>query len=147
MRKHPIKGEKMSGKKTIVVADDEPFILSAISDTLSDDYNVVTAGDGKTALSKIRKGRVDMVILDVMMAEMDGVEVCRHMKNDEKLASIPVIFLTAKGQIMDIERGFKSGIDAYIVKPFSPGKLLDKITELFKMVKMNEKLADAKTGK
>jgi DNA-binding response OmpR family regulator len=130
----------MSDKKTIVVADDEPFILSAIKDTLSDDYNVLTATDGKAALSMIKKNRTDMVVLDIMMPEMDGIEVCRHMKNDEDLASIPIILLTAKGQIIDIEKGFKAGIDAYIVKPFSPARLIDKIEELFARDKMREKV-------
>jgi DNA-binding response OmpR family regulator len=130
----------MSDKKTIVVADDEPFILSAIKDTLSDDYNVLTAADGKAALSMIKKNRTDMVVLDVMMPEMDGIEVCRYMKNEEDLSSIPIILLTAKGQIIDIEKGFKAGIDAYIVKPFSPARLIEKIEELFARDKMREKV-------
>jgi two-component system alkaline phosphatase synthesis response regulator PhoP len=134
----------MSNRKKIVVADDEAFILSAIKDTLSDDYDVKTAVDGKSALALIKKEVVDMVILDVMMPEMDGIEVCRYMKNDKDLKSIPVIFITAKGQMPDIERGFKSGIDAYIVKPFSPGKLIEKIEELFQKVKIREKMVKAK---
>lgn len=136
----------MSDKKTIVIADDEPNILSAVYDTLSDDYDVITATDGKLALAAIKKHVPDMVILDVMMPGIDGVDVCRMMKNDSKLSSIPVIFLTAKGQMMDIERGFKSGIDAYIIKPFSPEKLMEKIAGLFKLAGMNEKLQKAKMG-
>jgi CheY-like chemotaxis protein len=107
----------------IVIADDEPFILSAITDTLSDDYDIFAAANGKSALSEIKKNRTDMVILDVMMPEMDGIEVVRYMKNDRDLSSIPIILLTAKGQIIDIEKGFKTGIDAYIVKPFFASKI------------------------
>ena len=137
----------MSNKKTIVIADDEPFILSAVNDTLSDDYNVITATNGKSALSMIRKHKPDMAVLDVMMPEMDGVEVVRELKNDEDLAYIPVILLTAKGQMMDIEKGFKSGVNAYMVKPFSPEKLMEKIEELFEVEKMKEKVIKARTAK
>jgi CheY-like chemotaxis protein len=136
----------MSNKKTIVIADDEPFILSAVNDTLSDDYNVITATNGKSALSMIRKHKPDMVVLDVMMPEMDGVEVVRELKNDETLAYIPVILLTAKGQMMDIEKGFKSGVNAYMVKPFSPEKLMEKIEELFEVEKMKEKVTKARSA-
>jgi CheY-like chemotaxis protein len=137
----------MSNKKTIVIADDEPFILSAVNDTLSDDYNVITATNGKSALTMIRKHKPDMVVLDVMMPEMDGVEVVRELKNDETLAYIPVILLTAKGQMMDIEKGFKSGVNAYMVKPFSPEKLMEKIEELFEVEKMKEKVTKARVAK
>jgi DNA-binding response OmpR family regulator len=128
----------------IVIADDEPFILSAITDTLSDDYDIFAAANGKSALSEIKKNRTDMVILDVMMPEMDGIEVVRYMKNDRDLSSIPIILLTAKGQIIDIEKGFKTGIDAYIVKPFSPARLIEKIEEIFERDKMREKISGSK---
>ena len=96
---------------------------------------------------KIRKHKPDMVVLDVMMPEMDGVEVVRELKNDETLAYIPVILLTAKGQMMDIEKGFKSGVNAYMVKPFSPEKLMEKIEELFEVEKMKEKVTKARVAK
>jgi DNA-binding response OmpR family regulator len=85
-----------------------------------------------------------MVILDVMMPEMDGIEVVRYMKNDRDLSSITIILLTAKGQIIDIEKGFKTGIDAYIVKPFSPARLIEKIEEIFERDKMREKISGSK---
>jgi len=134
----------MSNKKTIVIADDQPFILSAINDSLSEDYEIFTATNGKSALSAIKKNNTDMAILDVMMPEMDGIEVCRYMKNNDDLDKIPVILLTAKGQIIDIERGFKAGIDAYIVKPFSPARLIEKIEEIFERDKMREKVSGTK---
>jgi len=69
----------MGDKKKIVVADDEPFILSALQDTLSDDYSVYTASNGRLAIVEVEKVRPDMVILDVMMPEMDGLEACKNL--------------------------------------------------------------------
>lgn len=128
----------MTDKKKIVVADDEPFILLALRDILSDDYSVYTATNGSLAISEVKKVNPDMVILDVMMPEMDGFEACKQLKKNKKTSAIPVILLTAKGQIMDIEKGFKSEADEYIVKPFSPTKLIEKVEEIFKKIAMEK---------
>lgn len=134
----------MAEKKKIVVADDEPFILSALQDTLSDDYEVYTASNGKEAIKMVEKVSPDLIILDVMMPEMDGLEACKQLKKNKETAVIPVIILTAKGQITDIEKGFKSGADAYVVKPFSPARLLEKVEEIFEKVKMRKKIIEEK---
>lgn len=134
----------MAGKKKVVVADDEPFILSALKDTLSDEYEVFTASNGKEAVKLVEKNPPDLIILDVMMPEMDGLEACKHLKKDKISASIPIILLTAKGQITDIEKGFKSGADAYVVKPFSPARLLEKVEEIFEKVAMRKKIIEDK---
>ena len=132
------------GKKKIVVADDEPFILSALQDTLSDEYNVYTASNGRQAIDQAKKTVPDLIILDVMMPEMDGLEACKVLKTDKATSSIPVILLTAKGQITDIEKGFKSGADAYVVKPFSPARLMEKVEEIFEKVAMRKKMMEDK---
>ncbi len=134
----------MPEKKKIVVADDEPFILSALQDTLSDDYSVYTASNGKEAIKTVEKVMPDLIILDVMMPEMDGLEACKQLKKNKETASIPVIILTAKGQITDIEKGFKSGADAYVVKPFSPARLIEKVEEIFEKVEMRKKIIEEK---
>ncbi len=134
----------MSEKKKIVVADDEPFILSALQDTLSDSYAVYTASNGKEAIKTVEKVMPDLIILDVMMPEMDGLEACKQLKKNKATASIPVIILTAKGQITDIEKGFKSGADAYVVKPFSPARLIEKVEEIFEKVEMRKKIIEEK---
>src|SRR5271157_6002331 len=118
-------------KRKVVVADDEPFILSALQDTLSEDYKVYSAINGKEAIKMVEKVVPDLIILDVMMPEMDGLEACKVLKKSAATASVPIIILTAKGQITDIEKGFKSGADAYIVKPFSPARLIEKVEEIF----------------
>ena len=129
----------MADKKKIVVADDEPSILSALRDILSDDYSVYTATNGRLAISEVEKVSPDMVILDVLMPEMDGLEACRQLKKNKDTSTIPVILLTAKGQITDIEKGFKSGADAYVVKPFSPARLIEKVEEIFEKVEMRKR--------
>lgn len=134
----------MAEKKKIVVADDEPFILSALQDTLSEDYSVYTASNGKEAIKIVEKVMPALVILDVMMPEMDGLEACKQLKKNKETASIPVIILTAKGQITDIEKGFKSGADAYVVKPFSPARLIEKVEEIFEKIDMRKKIIEDK---
>lgn len=134
----------MGDKKKIVVADDEPFILSALNDTLSDEYEVHSASNGREAVKVAEKVLPDLIILDVMMPEMDGLDACKTLKREKSTANIPVILLTAKGQITDIEKGFKSGADAYVVKPFSPARLLEKVEEIFEKVAMRRKIMDDK---
>jgi len=96
-------------KKKILVADDEPFILSALQDTLAEAFEVYTATNGKEAIKIVEKIIPDLVILDVMMAEMDGFEACTNIKNNPVTTNIPVILLTAKGQLADVEKGVKCG--------------------------------------
>jgi len=134
----------MAEKKKIVIADDEPFILSALQDTLSDEYQVFSGNNGKEAYNLAQKVMPDLIILDVMMPEMDGLEACKAIKKDKLTMAIPVILLTAKGQITDIEKGFKSGADAYVVKPFSPARLLEKVEEIFEKVEMRKKIIEDK---
>jgi CheY-like chemotaxis protein len=131
-------------KKKIVVADDEPFILSALQDTLSDSYSVTTASNGAEAIKVAQRVMPDLIILDVMMPEMDGLDACKNLKRDKLTSTIPVILLTAKGQITDIEKGFKSGADAYVVKPFSPARLIEKVEEIFEKVEMRKKIMEDK---
>ncbi len=131
-------------KRKVVVADDEPFILSALQDTLSEDYKVYSATNGKEAIKMVEKVEPDLIILDVMMPEMDGLEACKVLKKSAVTANVPIIILTAKGQITDIEKGFKSGADAYIVKPFSPARLIEKVEEIFEKVEMRRKIQDKK---
>jgi CheY-like chemotaxis protein len=126
------------------VADDEPFILSALQDTLSDSYSVTTASNGAEAIKVAQRVMPDLIILDVMMPEMDGLDACKNLKRDKLTSTIPVILLTAKGQITDIEKGFKSGADAYVVKPFSPARLIEKVEEIFEKVEMRKKIMEDK---
>lgn len=121
-------------KQRILVVDDEPDIVETLKFRLeSKGYEVITAFDGLEALEKARKGKPDLIILDIMLPKMDGYQVCRLLKFDEKYSSIPVVMLTAKTQEADKVTGLKTGADVYVTKPFDANKLLEIIKEMLKL--------------
>lgn len=114
--------------KKILVVDDEPELLKAITIRLkASGYELVTAPDGVEGLEKAKSLKPDLIVLDVLMPKMDGYEVCRMLKFDEKYKSIPIIMLTAKAQDIDKAVGKKVGADDYLTKPFETQELVDKI--------------------
>ena len=122
MNKQVFKEIKMkTTKPTILVVDDTPDNLDLMGDLLMNDYKVKIANSGKKALEIIQMGHPpDLILLDIMMPEMDGYEVCSVLKSDEKTKNIPVIFLTAKTNSIDEQKGFEIGAVDYITKPISP---------------------------
>lgn len=106
-------------KDLILIVDDQPNNLKVLSSVLSDKYSLSVAESGIRALSILEKMTPDLILLDIMMPEMDGYEVCQRLKKDEKLKDIPVIFLTARTDIEDIIKGFEVGAVDYITKPFN----------------------------
>ena len=116
---------------TIMVVDDEPAILSALVETLEDDYELMTATNGKEALALLDKKHPDLIISDVSMPVMDGLAFLSNLKQKGLAVKIPLVFLSAKGQVADVEKGVNLGAYGYIVKPFLPTRLLDKVTEVF----------------
>ncbi|RMG73952.1 MAG: response regulator [Nitrospirae bacterium] len=114
----------------VMVIDDEPFILMMIEDKLKRaGLQVVTLRESKGAIERIRQERPDLIILDWMMPEISGIEICRTLKNDPELSDIPVFMLTAKGQEDDERLGLNTGVERYITKPFSPRSLLEIVLE------------------
>ena len=114
--------------KKILVIDDETELLKALTIRLkTSGYEVITAQDGQEGLEKAKSSNPDLIVLDILMPKMDGYEVCRLLKFDEKYKSIPVIMLTAKAQDIDKTMGKKVGVDDYITKPFETQDLVDKI--------------------
>ncbi len=117
--------------KKVVVIDDEPFILMMIEEKLkSAGIDVVTLRSSVQAFDVIRKEKPGLVILDWMMPEMSGIEVCRRLKQDPETSDIPIFMLTAKGQDADEQLGLRSGVARYITKPFSPKALLEMVREV-----------------
>lgn len=115
----------------VIVIDDEPFILMMIEDKLKKaKIDVITLRESINALEVIRREKPELVILDWMMPEMSGIELCKLIKNDPELKDIPVFMLTAKGQDSDEQLGFQCGVNRYITKPFSPRSLLDMVQEI-----------------
>ena len=118
-------------RKRILVVDDEIYIVHILEFSLMmEGYTVLTASNGEDALKVIDQDQPDLVVLDIMMPKLDGYEVCRRLREDERFQSLPVILLSAKGRPVDRETGLAAGADDYITKPFSPRKLLEKIREL-----------------
>lgn len=119
-------------KKTVLVVDDEKDIVEMLRYNLEKDgYKVLTARNGKAALEQAQKSP-DIIVLDVMMQEMDGLEVCRKLKQNSKTAHIPVVFLTARGSEFDEVLGLELGADDYIIKPISLKKLSARIKALLR---------------
>ncbi len=116
--------------KKIMVIDDEPFILMMIEDKFRRaGLEVITLRESKDALDIIRREKPDLIILDWMMPEVSGIELCKLIKEDPDISSIPVFMLTAKGQEDDEKLGLRCGVDRYITKPFSPRMLLEVVLE------------------
>lgn len=119
-------------RKRILVVDDEIYIVHILEFSLSmEGFDVVTASDGEEALRKIEDEKPDLVVLDIMMPGMDGYEVCRRVRGANTTNYLPIILLSAKGRPVDREAGLEAGADDYIVKPFSPRRLLDRIRDIF----------------
>jgi two-component system, OmpR family, phosphate regulon response regulator PhoB len=114
--------------QTILLADDEKPLRILVHTTLEGpDFRILEASDGVEALETARRERPDLLVLDWMMPGLTGIEVARRLRESPETARIPIIMLTAKGQEADRALAAKAGITAYLVKPFSPLELLDKV--------------------
>jgi DNA-binding response OmpR family regulator len=118
-------------KKRILLVDDEPDFVETVEFFLSgSDYQVFVAKNGKQALEQVKMNKPDLVLLDVMMPEMDGLEACKRLKKDSTTNSIPIIMLTAKGRKEDVVDAIAAGADSYVVKPFNLSDLVERIEEI-----------------
>ena len=118
----------MEISKHVLVIDDEADIADLISYNLKKEgFLVDSASDGEQALAKIRKGKYDLVVLDLMLPGIQGMEICRIIRNDLKTARMPIIMLTAKGEEVDRIVGLEMGADDYMTKPFSPRELIARV--------------------
>jgi two-component system alkaline phosphatase synthesis response regulator PhoP len=115
----------------ILVADDEPFIQRSLAFVLKKEgFDVVTANNGEEAIEKAKEFRPKIIFLDIMMPKINGYNVCRAIKSDEALKDSHVIILTAKGQEVDKEMGYREGADQFMTKPFSPREVIEKIRSI-----------------
>jgi two-component system alkaline phosphatase synthesis response regulator PhoP len=117
--------------KRVLVVDDEMYILNILDFTLGHEgLEVINAANGEEALRKAVDLVPDLIVLDVMMPKIDGFEVCRALKAKEETSDIPVILLTTKDRDVDRKKGRDAGADYFMTKPFSPGRLAEKVMEL-----------------
>jgi len=127
-------------RPTILVVDDNPTNLSLLSNLLRDQYRVKVANNGIKALELATANPPDLVLLDIMMPDMDGYEVCRCLKTDKSTQEVPVIFLTAKTEIEDEELGFSVGAVDFIHKPFSPPIVLARVNTHLEIKSLHDSL-------
>lgn len=118
-------------KQRILVVDDEPEAVELVEFNLKQaGYDVATAADGAEALKKTRALLPSLVLLDVMLPEMDGLEVCKMLRRDPATAAVPIIMLTAKAAEIDRVLGLELGADDYLTKPFSPREMVLRVKKL-----------------
>lgn len=118
----------MSKKSKILVIDDDPDAVETMTAILETrDYEVVTALSGLEGITKAREEKPDLIIMDVMMPKLDGFTICKMIKDNEQIKNIPVILLTGKGLVGDVEKGFAAGASDYMIKPIDWERLFVKI--------------------
>ncbi|MXY98829.1 MAG: response regulator [Gemmatimonadetes bacterium] len=120
-------------RQTILVVDDEPDIVEIIQYNLEKSgFDVIVAADGSAALEKARDETPDLIVLDLMLPGLEGTDVCRILKQDERTRSIPILMLTAKSEEIDRIIGLELGADDYVVKPFSPREIALRIRNILR---------------
>lgn len=124
----------MSNKKPrILIVDDEPDAIELIKFNMEESgYHIVTASNGRKALDEIKKDAPDLVVLDLMLPEVDGIEVCKIIRRNAETSDLPIIMLTAKAAEIDRVLGLELGADDYMTKPFSPRELILRVKNLLK---------------
>jgi len=119
--------------KKILVVDDDELVLIAIQELLSPlGFSVTTMSNGPGALEKVSRDRFELVILDVIMPEMDGFEVCQRIRKMDSYSETPILMLTAKSEEEDRQRGMEAGANLYLSKPIAPKRLIALVEEALK---------------
>ncbi len=119
--------------KKILVVDDEPDLVELVSYNLKKEgFKVSSVSSGEDALEKVRKTDYDLIVLDLMLPGIQGVELCRVLRSDPKTEAIPIVMLTARGEVADRIRGLETGADDYMTKPFSPKELIARVNAVLR---------------
>ncbi|HQW68409.1 MAG TPA: response regulator transcription factor [Flavobacterium sp.] len=128
---------------TILLVDDEQDILEIVGYNLEQEgYQIITASDGKEAVAKAKKHLPQLIIMDVMMPEMDGMEACENIRKLPELSNVIITFLTARSEDYSQVAGFDAGADDYITKPIKPKLLVSKVKALLRRLKSEEKSSE-----
>ena len=123
----------MSTTKKILVVDDDPYILMSLEFLMKKNgFDVMVARNGTEALEIVEKQVPDIVLLDIMMPDVDGYAICKHIKSSKKLKEAKVVFMSAKSKETDIQKGYDLGASLYVTKPFSTRQLLKQVQELIR---------------
>ncbi len=117
-------------RKVVLVADDDPRVRRLVKLTIGNEYEVVSASNGEEALALAAEHMPELVLLDVNMPKMDGLQACKRLRDDPANMDLRIVMLTGMGSDEDRAKGIAAGANDYMTKPFSPRALLDKINEL-----------------
>ena len=112
--------------KKILIVDDDPAIRDVIAESL-EGYEIIFASDGSEGVARVKKEKPDLVLMDMSMPKLSGLNALKRIRGDSEIMKTPVILITGYGSVADIEEGFSAQANDYIVKPFSPGKLRAKV--------------------
>jgi adenylate cyclase len=129
----------MRAPPRILIADDQPMNVDILQTRLAvHGYEILTAADGEEALAIARAQRPDLILLDIMMPKMDGIEVCRHLKADDTLPFMPIIMVTAKADSKDIVAGLEAGADEYLTKPVDQAALVARVKSMLRIKALHD---------
>lgn len=132
-------------KKRILVVDDEPDVTDLVAYHLkARGFDVECLNDATASIAKARSTQPDLIILDIMMPHLSGIQLCRILRADHKLAKVPIVFLTAKAEPQDRIEGLESGADDYLAKPFSPKELILRVESILRRIATPQESAAAK---
>jgi DNA-binding response OmpR family regulator len=127
-------------KPTLLLIEDDPDIVEVVRYNLErEGFRVLTAGDGTSGLAEARRAPPDLVVLDLMLPESDGLSVCRGLRAEAATASLPILMLTAKSEEADVVVGLEMGADDYLTKPFSPRELVARVRALLRRARVEVK--------
>lgn len=132
---HSISFRAVNPQSRILIIEDDKDIVELVGYNLAKDgFQVVSCGDGLTGLAQIRKSPPDLLILDLMLPKLSGLEICKQVRGDEKLNRLPILMLTARGEEADRVVGLELGADDYVTKPFSPRELVARVKALLRRI-------------
>lgn len=127
---------------SVLIVDDTEINIDILFETIGNLYNISTAADGESALEKVTEQAPDLILLDIMMPGIDGYEVCRRLKGDQKTTHIPIIFLTSMTSLLEEEKGLKLGAVDYITKPFTPELVKARVKNQLQLKLYQDKLEE-----
>ena len=123
----------------ILIVDDNPANVDILQARLAaNDYEIITASDGEAGLAKARECLPDLILLDIMMPKMDGIEVCRHLRADSSLPFMPIIMVTAKADTKDVVKGLEAGADEYLTKPVDHAALVARVKSMLRIKSLHD---------
>jgi adenylate cyclase len=132
----------MNDPPLILVVDDNEANRDILATRLrANNYTTIAAADGEEALAKAHEARPDLILLDVMMPKIDGIEVCRRLKADASLPFLPIILVTAKGDTKDVVQGLDAGADEYLTKPIDQGALVARVRSVLRLKRLHDEVA------